>query len=372
MLRDQGGAISDFSRVLELSAIWRPSHQSNILVWPLINVAYSSADHNSPESAPYCGYFAFVVGVDYTFWNFGCSTSAYKLFVDLLPSTTEGGSSPVVLAGGGTSQITPIATTVYVTQQPSSAGGTATVLVAPGATQNGAQISSTTLPTTTKTSTPIGAIVGGILGGIALIAFLSFLLWFYVRKRRKDKAFALAAAQNQQQQADAAAAAAFHNQSRITEIGGTPKPAGAYIQPPSPRTGVFPEKPPDGNQSAHVVNANLGSQSPPPRYPQSPQSNPLIPNPSNYSELEEQRRAGGRTPTSPFSWQTGQRSEQEVSELGGTNRGSWNVLEGVQEMSASTGDINRRPVGGARAEQGQYVDMSGAPMSEAFHSHELE
>jgi hypothetical protein len=317
----------------------------------------------SPESAPYCGYFAFVFGVDYTFWNFGCSTSAYKLFVDLLPSTTEGGSSPVILAGGGTSQITPVATTVYVTQQPSGAGGTATVLVAPGATQNGAQTSSTILPAAIKTSTPIGAIVGGVLGGIALIAFLSFLFWFYLRKRRKDKAFALAATQNQQQ-ADVATAAAFRNQTRITEIGGSPKPAGAYIQPPSPRTGVFPEKPLDGNQSAFVVNAHLGSQSPPPSYPQSPQSNSSIPDPSNYSELEEQRRAGGRTPTSPLSWQTGQRSEQEASELGGTNRGSWNIPPGVQEMSASTGGINRRPVGGVRAGPGQYVDMSGAPMSE--------
>lgn len=62
----------------------------------------------------------------------------------------------------------------------------------------------------------------------------------------------------------------------------------------------------------------------------------------------------------------------DVNELGGTNRGSWNVPHGVQEMSASTGGIKRRPVGGSRTGVGQWVDMSGAPMSEEFHSHELE
>jgi hypothetical protein len=59
---------------------------------------------------PYCGYFVF--GVDYTFWNFGCSTASYKLFVDLPPSATDGESTPIILAGGGTSQITPTATTI--------------------------------------------------------------------------------------------------------------------------------------------------------------------------------------------------------------------------------------------------------------------
>jgi hypothetical protein len=293
--------------------------------------------------------------------------------VDLLPSTTDQGSTPIVLAGGGTSQITPIATTIYVTQQPSNTGATPTVLLPPGASQN-------SLPTP-KSSTPTGPIVGGVIGGIALIAFISFLVWFYLRKRRQDKAIAIATAQNQQQnqqqqqqQADTAAAAAYQNQNRLPEMGATPKPAVAYMQPPSPRTGVFPEKPADRSQSAYVENTRLGSRSPAPSYPQSPQSRSSIPSPplSNYSELEAQRRAAGRSPTSPEFWQTGQGVERQgVNELGGTNRGSLNVPPGMQELGASTGGINQRPVGGQRTGPGQYVDMSGAPMSDEYH-HELE
>ncbi|KAE9379085.1 hypothetical protein N431DRAFT_450994 [Stipitochalara longipes BDJ] len=290
-------------------------------------------------TAPYCGYFAFVFGVDYTFWNYGCSTEAYKLFVDLIPTTTGGGSTPIVLAGGGTSRITPTAITVYVTQQSSNTGATATILLPPGASQSG-------LPGP-KASTPIGAIVGGVIGGIALVAFISFLAWFYLRKRRQDKAFAVAEAQNQQQrQSDAAAAAPRQNENRLPEMAGTPKPAVAYMQPPSPRTGVFLEKPMDENQNAYVDNRHLGSQSPPPSYPHSPQSrSSILSPPTNHTELEAQRTAAGRSPTNPEFWQTVQAGEQqEINELGGTNRGSWNVPSGVQEMSASTGGINRRPV----------------------------
>ncbi|PMD36596.1 hypothetical protein L207DRAFT_515113 [Hyaloscypha variabilis F] len=312
-----------------------------------------------PETAPYCGYFAFVFGVDYTFWNFGCSTEPYKLFVDLLSTST---STPIVLAGGGTSRLTPSAsaTTVYITQQPSSTGATVTVLIPPGASQSGLS--------TPKSSTPIGAIVGGVIGGIALIALLSFLAWFCLRKRRQDKAFA--EAQNRQQRADAAATAARQNENQLPEMGGTPKPAVAYAQTPSPRTGVFPEKPMD-----EIDNRHLGSQSPPPSYPHSPQSRSSIPSPpSNYTELEAQRTAVGRSPTDPEFWQTGHGGEHhENNELGGTNRGSWNVPPGVQEMSVRTGGINRRPVGPQiPGSGGQYVDMSGAPMSEGYHSHELE
>jgi len=305
-----------------------------------------------------------------------------------------------VLAGGGTSQITPVASTVYVTQQP-SASGTSTVLLPPGATQNdNAAPTSTSTPSTSplptihshsKSSTPIGAIVGGVIGGITLIAFLSFLLWFYLRKRKQDKAFALAAAQNEQQEADAATAIAFQNHNRISELGGTHKPTNTYIQPPSPRLAVFSEKQTAGantaeaygpqgygNQSVYGENLHTGSpQSPPPIYTQPPQSNPSIPSPpSNYTELEEQRTGNG-PPVSPPLSQTGymgqdQGQRLDVNELGGANRGSLNVPQGVQEMSASTGGINRRPVGGSRTGAGQWVDMSGAPMSEEFHSHELE
>jgi type II secretory pathway pseudopilin PulG len=128
-----------------------------------------------------------------------------------------------------------------------------------------------------------GPIAGGVIGGIALIAFISFLVWFCLRKQRQDKAIAIATAQNQQQQqkqADATAAIANQNRIRVPKMGATPKPAVAYLQPPSPRKGVFPEKPADGNQSAYVENTRLGSRSLPPFYPQSPQSRSSIPSPS--------------------------------------------------------------------------------------------
>ncbi len=167
------------------------------------------------------------------------------------------------------------------------------------------------------------------------------------------------------------------------------KPAAAYIAPPSP--GVYPEKQtmdgkatevyrPQGqsDQSAYVDNAHPGPQSPPPIYSQPQHPSPSIPSPpSNYNELEEQRRMGSGSPVSLPLSQAGQlspdlRQRQDVSELGGTNRGSWNVPPGVQEMGGSTGGITRRPVGGAGQSADQWVDMSGAPMSEEFHSNELE
>jgi hypothetical protein len=282
--------------------------------------------------------------------------------VDLLPSTTG-----IVLAGGGTSQIAPIATTIYVTQQPSNTGATATVLLAPDASQK-------SLPSS-RTSPPTGAIVGGVIGGISLVAFISFLVWFIIRKRRKDEAFALAEAQNQeqrQQQVDAAAAAfqsQNQNQHRMPEMGGTPKPAFSYMQPPSPRTGLFPDKSMDRNQSAYVENTHLGGRSPPPSYPHSPQSRSSILNPPRTRfELEEQQRAAGRSPTDLLFWQGEQR---EVNELGESNRGSCNVPPEVQELGSSTGGINRQPSGEQRMGPGRY-DMNGGPMSERYHSHELE
>jgi hypothetical protein len=159
---------------------------------------------------------------------------------------------------------------------------------------------------------PTGPIVGGVIGGIALIAFISFLVSFCLRKQRQDKAIAIATAQNQQQQqqqADAVAATiAYQNRIRVPKMGATPKPAVAYMQPPSPRTGVFPEEPADGNQSAYVENTRLRSRSLPPFYTPLPQSRSSIPSPlhCNYNELEAQRRAVGGSPTSPEFWQTGQ------------------------------------------------------------------
>jgi hypothetical protein len=291
----------------------------------------------------------------------------------------------VVLAGGGTSQITPIATSVLITQQPSGASLTATVLLPPGATQNRAQ-STSSAPTSisssnptnapfvasnSRTSKPIGAIMGGAVGGIVLVAFICFLSWYCLRKRGQEKAFALAAAQNQQQQADAATAMAFHNFNQISEIGGTPKPAAAFIQPPSPRTGVHPDKPTDGNQSAHIETTTPGSPGTPPSASQPSQWSPSILSPmSNYS-VEEQRRFRGMSPISPLSGQARQMGG-EVNGVGGPNWGSLNFPPGLQEINGSNGGVNRRPVGGHNVGVGQYVDMSGAPLNDGIQFHELE
>lgn len=71
-------------------------------------------------------------------------------------------------------------------------------------------------------------------------------------------------------------------------------------------------------------------------------------------------------------------THSEVNELGGENRGSWNVPAGVQEIgggsgeggySSSLGGIVRRPVGGGS--QRSQVDMNGMPISEEFR-HELQ
>ena len=39
-------------------------------------------------------------------------------------------------------------------------------------------------------STPLGTIVGGIIGGVAVILIAAFMVWFVMRKKRKDKATA--------------------------------------------------------------------------------------------------------------------------------------------------------------------------------------
>ena len=71
-----------------------------------------------------------------------------------------------------------------------------------------------------------------------------------------------------------------------------------------------------------------------------------------------------------------QSPESAPGELGGENRGSWKTPQGVQEMNASTGGLNTRPVGvprvGGRERGRSGFDMSGAPMSEEYQSHELE
>lgn len=480
---------------LSQSCIRVRTNLTDLLVHSSCITSCSLLTCSSPATAPYCGYYAFVFDVDYTYWNFGCSTLPYSLFVDLIPTTTDGSTSTdVVLNGGGSSSITATASTIFIVSQSTdnTQTNTPTIFVAPGAsivTSASTGSSSTSVPNIgshSKSSTPIGAIVGGVIGGIAVIAFLAFLLWFFLRKRKQDKRAAQAhEAQVQAGQANAAAAAtatAFHNHNRISEIGGAMKPpptTTTYVPPPGV-AGVFGEKPsatentqeiyrppPDHeqNQSAYADTLNAGAQSPPPPVYSRPTATPTSPH-SHHNELEQQNTGVARPasvpPVSPMLTGTtsqGQNQSQGLSpvgtpspgqqyqhmsvvsnmtaipmtaeplrpELAGSNtqlqhqsqsqhqqsyspRPGFQEMSGVnmagvqrppgpppqgiqemnasvvqkpmgpppgmQEMSASTGvaasgGVNRPP-GPPGPPQGHYVDMSGAPMSEEFHSAELE
>jgi hypothetical protein len=67
--------------------------------------------------------------------------------------------------------------------------------------------------------TPIGAIVGSVIGGLLLLAFLAFLIWFFIRKRHRDEPKNIPSTLN----TDAATAAAFHNQQiEVAEVEAKP------------------------------------------------------------------------------------------------------------------------------------------------------
>ncbi len=340
----------------------------------------------SPASAPYCGWFAFVLGVGYTYYNFGCSTVSYGLFVDLLPTTTGGSSATVVLNGGGTTSITDVASTIYVTASSGASGGQTSVpnQITSTVTEGGSASSTTSTSNpiinshSSSSKTPVGAIAGGVIGGIAVIAFVAFLIWFILRKKGQDKAKAAEQqAQTQQQQADAASAAAFANSHRVSEIGGTNiKPfIGAYAPTPGPEKQsavtntnkmyrpTQPEQP--QHQSVYGDNLHAISQSPPPVYTH-PQPSPQTP----YNEIP--RPVSVAPPVSPLgtvgsqspqpnvaemyqqpyqqSYQQQyqqpvqpQYHQQQATELGGENRGSWQVPQGYQEMAVPAPQNVPRP-----------------------------
>jgi hypothetical protein len=112
---------------------------------------------------------------------------------------------------------------------------------------------------------------------------------------------------------------------------------------------------------------------------------PIPPPPSNYNELEQRdnQPVSLQAPSPPSNYNELEQGEDRRTstvspllrqELFADNRGRYaQVPQGLppQEMSASTGGVNRRPVGGS-ARQSAGFDMSGAPMSEEYHTHELE
>lgn len=73
-------------------------------------------------------------------------------------------------------------------------------------------------------------------------------------------------------------------------------------------------------------------------------------------------------PSPPLSQMSYARQEQreEIHELGGTARESWNVPQGGQGLSDDTAGIARKPVGALGSGSRQYTDMSGTPINEDF------
>ncbi|PVH86981.1 hypothetical protein DL98DRAFT_649817 [Cadophora sp. DSE1049] len=382
-----------------------------------------------PAEEPYCGFFGFDFGSGYTAYNFGCSTASYGLIVSRIE--TDGfNSSDTTITDDFLATPDPTATETSVPSTP-----TIFVVPGSGSDSTSTPSSSPRpTPTPNKHSkTPIGAIVGGAVGGVAVLALLAFLLWFCLRKRKQKRAESAAAhARIQNEQASALTAYGLNN-NNVAEIGGTMKPAAAYggvplqQQQQHPAMGVYPEKQTAGmgtqevyrppmvgghlSSSSYGENTNTQtsmntyptSQSPPPVYTNP--SSTLIPSPpSQYSELAQDQTQNGRRASnlssqgavspmgSGFSPPPGQSqspmrmqspppavagvgelgTNNEVNELGGENRGSWNVPPGVQEMGghSSSGGIARRPVGGS-VERRSQVDMNGMPISEEFR-HELQ
>ncbi|KUJ21094.1 uncharacterized protein LY89DRAFT_681709 [Mollisia scopiformis] len=385
--------------------------------WPKASTLSAPVSNTyCPSASPYCGFYAFVFAEDYTAYNFGCSDLPYSLYVDLLPTTTDGSTSTdIVLNGGNGSSITESAATTNLILSQSSTTSqttTASVFVAPGASlgsSTAASASSTSTSTSvpnigshSSSSTPTGAIVGGVVGGIAVIGFLAFLIWFFLRKRRQDKASAQAhEAQIQADQAAAASSTAYNNNNRISEIAGTMKPpappANTYVPPPG-IAGVYGEKPaanantqevyrpPGQEQNNGAYAENVQPHSPPPVY-----AHPTSP-PSHYNELDHQNAAIAR-PTSvppvspmatgtsqgvsPVGTPTPQQQYQHMSmvsnatELSGNHnmppqQQSYSPRPGFQEMSSSNAAVPMRPAGPPPGVQEMHANPHAAvPMRPA-------
>jgi type II secretory pathway pseudopilin PulG len=281
---------------------------------------------------------------------------------------------------------------------------------------------------------PTGAIVGGVIGGIALIALLAFLIWFFLRKRKQDQTAAQIL--QQQADVATAAAFNNHNQVQEIAgtpkphgAYGPPPVASIYPekQTADSNTQEFHGPPGQQNQSTYTENVYApgqqnqnayretsygASQSPPPTYslpPKQQQQSPisLVPSPPrNYNELEQRddrpnsMRMPSPAPAPPGNYnEFEQRDDRPMSthvpselaegedrristvsplmrqELFADHRGRYaRVPQGPppQELSASTGGINRRPVGGSGiGRQSAGFDMSGAPLGEEYTS-ELE
>jgi hypothetical protein len=130
-----------------------------------------------------------------------------------------------------------------------------------------------------------------------------------------------------------------------------------------------------------TYSSELPSQSPPPIYAHPPPSSPPVSTypPSNFTELDNTGResvpSSAVSPVgthsdvahSPNASELGAGAANRTSELGDTssNRGSYQPYNPVVPEMSATAPAVQRPV------RQSGVDMSGAPMSEAYHAQEM-
>lgn len=347
-----------------------------------------------PETAPHCGFFGFVFAQDATFYNWGCSTVGYELYVELVQTTTDTGS-PIVLNGGGTTQITDTASGVAVTQ-------TQSAMTSKSTTTGSSDASTTTNPATsphTASKVPVGAIAGGV-GGVVAVAFLAFLLWFCMRQRKEDKA-----------KKDAASVPAFQSNDHASELGGTnATPFAGAFAPPGPEKNGSVVRGQEIYQNQQPSPPYLGYANDKPTAPSygqpqpTPSPGPYLPSPmQQYSELASQNMqvtpmsvppvspivtTASSTPL-PQTYQQFQPPPQpQAHEIGaGTEAAKipqppqspppphlmqqqHQYSEGMLEMSATAPSlVPKLPPG---PPPGQATYMNGAPMSEEWNGrHEL-
>jgi cytoskeletal protein RodZ len=105
---------------------------------------------------------------------------------------------------------------------------------------------------------PVGPIVGGVIGGVALVAAISFLIWFFARRRKNDDP---APQQSSQPEAEAS----YFNQTSFPIAKNlSPEPT---VSPVSPRDSHYQTPPYSQNPGQSGIEMYKYSQnSPHPQY----------------------------------------------------------------------------------------------------------
>ncbi|KAH8658838.1 hypothetical protein BGZ60DRAFT_128629 [Tricladium varicosporioides] len=341
-----------------------------------------------PSAFPSCGYFAFVFSTGATYSNFGCSTRAYALIIELV----DGTSSSVFLEGGGSTQTTARPSTVYITPAPNP-----TITVTPTQTGTNIVIGTTSVPDIGSHNDrpfPTGAVVGGVVGGLTLVCLVAFLIWFILRRRRQGRELKSA-------KANAATASAYQAQQGPVEIDGK-QTQGLYAPPQRVYTPIAVEKhasasgvqeyyQPQSQEAYRGVQVtHQQSSTPPPFYAQ---PSPAAHHARQISEISQPRQLSNDAPhpegapnaammneisENNSGWEPiastvelptartsnpNQQIYEDDKELEGGSRSSYQAPPtNPHEMNVSHGGVTRRPIAG----QMPIVDMSGAPMSEEY------